>query len=257
MTTLATLVLAGWAAAMAVTTARPRRRLRSSPAGAVAPPPAGSPASTGVERVVATLGLRRAAVALAGVLDRARAGPAPDRLAAALPDAVDAVASAIRSGRSVHDGLVVAADAAPPRLAAELRTVTTRAERGMTVVAALDRWAATTDVPGAPLVAAAVGLAGKTGGDVAAALGGVAETLRERRALAREIRALSSQARLSATVIAVAPVAFAGLATAADGDTARFLFGSIGGGLCVLVGVGLDVLGWRWMGRIARSVGDG
>lgn len=180
----------------------------------------------------------------------------PGGLAAALPEAVDAVAAAVRSGRSVHDGLAVAADAAPPRLAAELRLVLDGIEQGLPLVDALDRWASTTTVAGADLVASAVGLTGETGGDVAAALGGVADTLRERRALAREIRALSSQARLSAAVIAVAPLGFAALASVTDGDTARFLFGSLGGAVCLVVGVGLDLLGWRWMGRIAGSVGD-
>jgi Flp pilus assembly protein TadB len=54
----------------------------------------------------------------------------------------------------------------------------------------------------------------------------------------------------------VAPLGFAVLASATDGDTARFLFGSLGGAICLAVGIGLDLLGWRWMGRIAASVGD-
>jgi Flp pilus assembly protein TadB len=61
---------------------------------------------------------------------------------------------------------------------------------------------------------------------------------------------------MSATVIAVAPLGFAALASITDPDTARFLFASPGGALCLATGVTLDLLGWRWMGRIAGSVGE-
>jgi tight adherence protein B len=213
-------------------------------------------AATVALAVWAIVQLRGALPSRATLTARATQRLRPDGVAASLPEAIDAVAAAVRSGRSVHDGLAVAADAAPPRLAAELRAVVTDTERGVPLTDALDRWSGTSTVPGAPLVASAVGLTGETGGDVAAALGGVADTLRERRALAREIRALSSQARLSAAVIAVAPLGFAVLASATDGDTARFLFGSVGGAICLAIGVGLDLVGWRWMGRIAASVGD-
>lgn len=172
------------------------------------------------------------------------------RDAAALPEAVDALAAALRSGRSLVDGLAVAEAGAPPALAAELRAVLGTVGRGLAVGPAIDRWAATTRVEGAALVAAAVGLAGDAGGDVGRALGGVADTLRERRALDRELRALSAQARLSAAVVAVAPLGFAVVAAAADGDTARFLVGSAAGRSCLAVGLALDVLGWRWMRRI-------
>lgn len=171
-----------------------------------------------------------------------------------LPEAVDAVASAVGSGRSVADGLALAAAAAPPGLAAELGAVVRAVHLGLPIAVAVDRWAEGSAVDGAPLVAAAVGLAGDAGGDVEQALAGVAATLRERRALGREIRALSAQARLSATTIAVAPIGFGAVALAADGDTAAFLLGSTGGLTCLAVGLVLDLAGFRWMRRLAAGV---
>lgn len=171
-----------------------------------------------------------------------------------LPEAVDALAGAAAAGRSVADGLELAARAAPPALAAELRGVLRATAQGLPLVVALDRWAAASEVDGAALVAAAVGLAGDAGGDVAVALAGVADTLRERRALGREIRALSAQARLSAATIAVAPLGFGAVAVAADGDTAGFLLGSTGGLACLAAGVLLDVAGFRWMWRLTAAV---
>jgi tight adherence protein B len=171
-----------------------------------------------------------------------------------LPEAVDAVAAAVGAGRSVVDGLAAAAGASPPGLAAELLEVVDAVGRGLPVLVAVERWAAASAVDGAPLVATAIGLAADAGGDVEHALAGVATTLRERRALTREIRALSSQARASAATIAVAPVGFGGMAALADGDTARFLFASPAGLGCLSVGLGLDLLGFRWMRRLAGRV---
>jgi tight adherence protein B len=171
-----------------------------------------------------------------------------------LPEAVDSVAAAVGAGRSIVDGLAAAAAVAPPALAAELDSVVAAVGRGLPVVPAVERWAATSDVDGAPLVATAVGLAADAGGDVEDALAGVASTLRERRALTREIRALSSQARASAATITVAPVGFGGVAALADGDTARFLFGTPAGLGCLVVGLVLDLVGFRWMQRLAGRI---
>jgi tight adherence protein B len=82
----------------------------------------------------------------------------------------------------------------------------------------------------------------------------VADTLRERRALRREVRALSAQARASAAVVAVAPLGFAVVMAATDEATAAFLFGSPAGLACVVVGLGLELAGWRWMQHIVGAV---
>lgn len=214
--------------------------------------PSRSPGAAAAGAVGPVAALRATPVVLVRKL---RTAVAADRdPAAGLPEAVEVVASAVRAGRSPHDGLAIAARSAPPRLAGELRRVTDLAARGVPLSVALERWAASSEVGGASLVTAAVGLAVDAGGDAGAALAGVAETLRERRALRREIRALSAQARLSATIIAAAPVGFASMAVAADGETARFLLGSPGGLACLATGLLLDVAGFRWMRRIAASV---
>jgi tight adherence protein B len=171
-----------------------------------------------------------------------------------LPEAVDAVAAAVGAGRSLADGLAAAAAGSPPLLAAELDEVVATIGRGLPTSTAVARWAERSSVDGVPLVAAAIALAGDAGGNVEHALAGVGATLRERRALTREIRALSSQARASAGTIAAAPLAFGSLAVLADGDTARFLVGSPGGLACLSVGLLLDLAGFRWMRRLAGQV---
>jgi tight adherence protein B len=167
---------------------------------------------------------------------------------------VEAVAVEVGADRSVVDALAAVGPRAARPLAVELAAVVDEVRRGAATTVALDRWAATSSADGAALVAAAVGLVGRAGGDGVPALRGAAATLRGRRAVERQIRALSAQARASAAVLAAAPLAFAALGVTLDGPTARFLLASPAGWACLATGGLLDAGGWWWMRRITRSV---
>lgn len=200
-------------------------------------------------------GVLFAAGVLAGptVVQRWRAAGGDAALADALPDVVDAVAAALRAGAPASVAFEQGAAAAPPRLAGGLLAAARSVERGVPLTAAVDGWAAGAGVDGSQLVATALAVTLGAGGHPARSLAGVAGTLRERRALRREVRALSSQARLSAAVIGVAPVLFAVVAAGTDGRTAAVLLGSPLGLACLTAGLGLDAAGWWWMDRITRS----
>lgn len=193
--------------------------------------------------------------ALGRAMPRVVAGAAADPARGdALADVVDAMARGLRTGVPPVDAVRAAAAGAPSPLREELAACVAGAERGAPLAEAVDRWAAATGADGPRLVAAAFAVNRVAGGDPGRALAGVADTLRERRALQREVRALSSQARLSAVVIGVAPAAFGILTTATDRAIAAFVLGTPIGAGCVAAGLLLEVAGWRWMGRIARSV---
>jgi tight adherence protein B len=167
-----------------------------------------------------------------------------------LPDVVDALASALRSGHAPGPALAAAASVAPAGLASHLGAAAEATGRGVPLADAVDRWAASSDLDGVALVAAAVSVTARAGGEAGRSLASVADTLRERRALRREVRALSAQARLSATVLAVAPLAFAVVSAGIDPAGARFLLGTPLGIACLLGGAVLDAAGWVWMRRI-------
>jgi tight adherence protein B len=80
----------------------------------------------------------------------------------------------------------------------------------------------------------------------------VAATLRERRAVEREATALATQARSSALVIVLAPLAFAALSSLGDPRAGAFLVGTPTGLACLTAGLALDGLGAWWMHRIVR-----
>ena len=189
-------------------------------------------------------------VPLAGLA--ANRGRADRRLEDALPGALEAVARALRSGASMIQAIDEAAIATPGRLGDDLGRVSTAAHRGQSLPLALDDWGRLRNLPGVRLAVAALGLGAETGGAQARAIDAVASTLRSRLAVTAEVRALSSQARLSGLVITVAPLGFAVLAGVIDPRTAQFLLRSSLGLLCLSAGLALDGLAAWWMNRLAR-----
>lgn len=185
------------------------------------------------------------------LLLRARRGKGAALLEAGLPPVLEATARGMRAGASLPLALAAAAPGAPRGLASDLEgLVDGAADAGLVV--ALDRWAAARPLPGVRLAAAALALAAEVGGGGARALDGVALTLRQRQAVAGEVMALATQARLSAVVLTLAPIAFAALAAAGDPRTAGLLLGGPVGQVCLAAGLVLDAVGAAWMARITR-----
>jgi len=183
---------------------------------------------------------------------RARRGAADAKAESALPGALEAVARGLRSGGSLRQAIAEAAATTPGALGSDLRLVAEAAERGTPLVDSLEAWAERCPQPGVCLAVAALCLGAETGGAQARAIDGVAATLRERLAVAGEVRALTSQTRASMLVIAAAPVLFCAFASSTDHRTSAFLFRSPVGLACLAAGVALDVVGAFWMRRLCR-----
>jgi Flp pilus assembly protein TadB len=165
---------------------------------------------------------------------------------------LDASARGARSGATLRQALVqgcsaIAGEPVHEHLAPMIRGL----ESGAPVTASLESIAAK-PTHARQLVSRALRLAGETGGPVAPMLDAVASTLHDQQAFVREVRALSTQARASATVMVAAPVAFAAVAIAIDSRVAAYVR-SAPGLLCAVAGLGLDAAGAAWMARI---VGD-
>jgi tight adherence protein B len=199
----------------------------------------------------AVLGAAALAVGAAAGL-RTRRGRGDATVERALPAALEAVARGLRSGASLTQALDEAANAAQGSLGAELRRVTREAGHGAGLVDALEQLAVRRPLPGVRLAVAALCLGVETGGAQARAVDGVAVTIRERLAVAAEVQALSSQSRMSALVIGLAPLAFGAFAAATDPRHAEFLFRTPLGLAFVTTGLVLDGLGWLWMQRLTR-----
>jgi tight adherence protein B len=170
-----------------------------------------------------------------------------------MPDALERMAAALRTGSSLAQALAAAGRTTPPPLGPELSWLADRAGRGRPLPEVLEKW---TDARGdttTRLAATALVLATRVGASPARAIDGVAATLRERASLEAERRAQATQARASAAVLSIAPLGFGALLVLTNDAVARFLFTTPLGWACLLAGLGLDAVGAAWMNRLTRA----
>jgi tight adherence protein B len=173
------------------------------------------------------------------------------KVVAALPDALELVAAELRSGGTVVDALdSIVRDGGP--LAADVRRVDARRRMGAGLVDALAAWPADRPAPAVRLVAGALSVAGSVGGPSAGAVEGLARSLRDRAATQAEATALSTQARLSALVVGLAPIGFLLFSAVTDPASVGTLVGSGAGRLCLLGGIALELAAAAWMRHLVR-----
>nr|MBA2609187.1 type II secretion system F family protein [Actinomycetota bacterium] len=171
-----------------------------------------------------------------------------------LASALDALARGLRSGASLVAAVSEAGDAVRGAVAVDLQRVGASIERGQPLTAALGEWADRRQRASVRLAVGALVLAAESGGAPARVIEEVAGSLRTRLQVEGEARALAAQARLSAVVVGLAPIAFLGLTSITDRRNAEMLFGTPIGVMCLVIGLGLDAVGAAWMHRISESV---
>ena len=184
----------------------------------------------------------------------ARQGRADRRYESDLPDALDQIVRALRSGASLSRALAEAAGRTEHGLGEDLAWLggsspsTTLDER-------LAQWPNRRPISAVRLVAAALALGHESGAGQSVALEGAAESLRVRLDTHAELRSQSAQSRLSAVVIAAAPIGFLGLTALIDPRVPRFLVDNIVGRSSLFAGLLLDAVAAATMIRLtARTV---
>jgi tight adherence protein B len=201
-------------------------------------------------RLVPVVGVAAAAAGPVG-LAFAR-GRGQRRFVAALPGFVELVSARLRGGHTVPTALADAAGQRDP-VANDVRRVLRRLDHGETLEGALRWWAAERASDPVRAVAGSLAVAAGTGGVAAEAVEGLARSLREQLGARAEAASLSAQARLSAVVVGLAPIAYLVFASAIDPAAASTLVSTSGGRICLVMGLVLDLLGVWWMRRIVRS----
>jgi Flp pilus assembly protein TadB len=169
----------------------------------------------------------------------------------AVAPALDEIAAALRSGGTLRDGLVVASRGGA--LAPALRTVLARIDAGSSSRDALAELARCHPIPSVQLAIAAATMSLEGGAAQAATLEAVAQRVRERIALEREIHSLSSAARASAAVIALAPFGFMVLVGLIDPRVVNAALHSGVGPLFLAGGLAFEAVGAWWMQQLLRA----
>jgi tight adherence protein B len=170
-----------------------------------------------------------------------------------LRDAVATLAAGARAGLSLRQSLLEAAGEAEPPLRGALEEALRRLSLGEPLDRALASLAAAIGSPDAALVVTLLQVHRRTGGNLPALLEEVAETVGQRTAARRQLRALTAQGRASGTVLAVLPIAFVILLSWTGGDGLGAFYRTAQGSLLLLAGLVCEGLGFAWIRRIVRS----
>ncbi len=169
-----------------------------------------------------------------------------------LAEAVATIASCLRSGRSVLQAIELAAEELDPPLGPSLRRLADRVELGEDLPEALGSWSADLRSQDARLAAGVLQLHRRTGGALASTLEELGSTLRKRRSAARELRSLTAQARLSATILGLLPVGFFLFLSAVARQDLEEAYRSGLGASAIAIGLALQAIAYLWIRRLLR-----
>lgn len=170
-----------------------------------------------------------------------RAARRQAQLTSQLPEALDMISSAMRSGYVLTRGFQVVASQMHPPIAEEFERVLQEVQVGVSVSEALNRLLMRTDSYDLELVVTAMQTQLTVGGNLAEVLDNIAGMIRERVRLQGEINAATSEGRLSAGILVAMPIVMALAISAVNPGYLDPLFKEREG-IMLLVGAGLLML---------------
>ena len=128
-----------------------------------------------------------------------------------LPDALDLITRALRSGHSFSSALKMAGEEMPEPIGGELRIVHDEVNFGVTQQQALTNLSTRIPLTDLRYFVISVLIQRESGGNLTEVLGNLSRLIRERLKLMGRVKVLSSEGRLSAWVLGVMPFALAGV----------------------------------------------
>jgi tight adherence protein B len=167
-----------------------------------------------------------------------------------LPDTLTLLAGSLRAGFSFMQGLEAVAQEIGAPMRRELQRVFTEVRLGRAPEDALGGAAARMQSRDLAWTVMAIKIQREVGGNLAALLDTVADTMTKRDRIRREIRALTAEGRLSAIVLAAVPPVIGALLVVVAPDYIRGLFDETIGIVALAGAALLAVVGSFWLRRI-------
>jgi tight adherence protein B len=169
-----------------------------------------------------------------------------------LPAHLQELAAAMRAGHSMISGIGVMAQGASEPTRGAFQRVMADEQLGMPLEDALRSVAVRMDARDMEQVSLVAELHRQTGGNMAEVLDRVAEAVRERAELNRELRTLTAQARGSRLIVSSIPPALLVVIELLNPTYLNPLLHTGTGHLLLVVAVVSIIAGWQVMGRIVR-----
>lgn len=188
--------------------------------------------------------------AAARVATHRRAAARSSRIDEAIPSFAESVSAALRAGAAPAEAIreADALDELSQARDACIRLL----DVGAPFTEAMAAFADLAATPQSRMLATALTVGHHTGGDLPRVLDILAALGRDRSAMAREAKAATAQARISAWVVASLPLVFLVMSAATSPQQLRMLTGTAPGWMLLAAGAALEGAGIVWMRWLSR-----
>lgn len=174
------------------------------------------------------------------------------RFSEQLPQALDAVSSGLAAGLSFQQAVEYAQEDLPDPTRSAFSKLSRRITLGFPIDQSLQRVLEDHPDESLSLVVDGLVLQRRFGGDMVRMLEDVASVLRERLELEREVRAVTTQGRLSGIIIAALMPVSAGFLLSFNPRYVDILFDTLIGQILVVIAMILQLIGWVVITRLVQ-----
>jgi tight adherence protein B len=140
------------------------------------------------------------------------------------PDAVDIIVRGIKAGLPLFDSMKVIVADAPEPIRSEFRAIVETQTIGLPLGEACGRLYDRVPLPEANFFGIVIGIQQKAGGNLSEALGNLSRVLRDRKKMKAKIRAMSMEAKASASIIGSLPILVMGIVYVTSPDYIELLW---------------------------------
>ena len=169
-----------------------------------------------------------------------------------LPEALGLMSRSIRAGHTVQVAMKLVAEDGDEPLASEFQRVFDEQRYGLPLEDALEGLARRIDLVDVRVMTAAIIVQREVGGNLAEILDGLAELIRERFNLRRQLRTFTAQGRLSGYVLALIPFGVAGVLSLMNPSYLLPLFTDPLGQTVLGGALILQVVGYFWIRKVLQ-----
>jgi tight adherence protein B len=169
-----------------------------------------------------------------------------------LPEAIDLLARAIRAGHPLSAGMKMVADETKEPIQGEFRRTHEEHRFGLPFEDALLAMADRVSLIDVRILTTAILIQREVGGNLAEVLDNLANVIRVRFTIRRQLRVYTAQGRFSGYVLAALPIAVGLAIYSLNPPYMRLLFTDPMGKLMVLIALVFQILGYLWIRKIVN-----
>ena len=167
-----------------------------------------------------------------------------------LADALAIISSGLKGGYSFVQGLSMAGDQLPPPINGEFQRVIRLIQLGLDTPRALEQMAQRINSYDYDMTVSATNIQLSSGGNLSKLLETIAETIRDRIRLRRDVAALTAQGRMSGGILVALPIGIGFMLSLINPEYFGLLFSTTLGNNLVLLAIIQQALGIYWIKKL-------